>query len=112
MANPNPKTAHLAGVRGRRPKTGRTDVLVRLSEEEQGQLKELAEHYQLLYGGQGSISALLSKIAGGELMVVPTPPPLVLKLLLEAQQQSGSKEVGSSSQQRAASLIELSQRTD
>ena len=74
MSNPNPNLDNLKLGRGKRPKLGNKTVGMRLSEQAKQTLGEIASQYGCSHGGEPWIAGLLTKIADGELMIVPAPP--------------------------------------
>lgn len=74
MSNPNPNLENLELGRGKRPKLGNKTVGMRLSEQSKQTLGEIASQYGCCHGGEPWIAGLLTKIADGELMIVPAPP--------------------------------------
>ncbi len=74
MANPNPKTEQLILGRGKRPKLNHLTVSMKMSSQTKESLKAIASQYGCYHGKTPWIAGLLTKIASGELIVVPAPP--------------------------------------
>lgn len=72
MSNPNPRIENLALGRGQKPKLGHQPYKFNITPENKDQLETIAEAYGCVYAGKGSISALLAKIARGELIIAPS----------------------------------------
>jgi hypothetical protein len=72
MSNPNPRIENLVLGRGQKPKLGHQSYKFNISPEDKDRLENIAEAYNCIYAGKGSISALLAKIAGGELIIAPS----------------------------------------
>jgi hypothetical protein len=72
MSNPNPRIENLALGRGQKPKLGHQSYKFNISPEDKDRLETIAEAYGCIYADKGSISALLAKIARGELIIAPS----------------------------------------
>ena len=72
MSNPNPRIENLELGRGQKPKLGRQSYKFNISPEDKDRLETIAEAYNCIYAGKGSISALLAKIARDELIIAPS----------------------------------------
>jgi hypothetical protein len=72
MSNPNPRIENLALGRGQKPKLGHQSYKFNITPEDKDRLETIAEAYGCIYAGKGSISALLAKIARGELIIAPS----------------------------------------
>lgn len=81
MSNPNPCIENLALGRGKKPKLAHQSYKINLSAKDKDILEVIAEAYECTYGGKGSISALLTKIAREELLITPQVPHLYLTTL-------------------------------
>lgn len=68
------RLANLALGRGQRPKLNHPLVGMRLAPHTREVLEHIAVQYKCFYGNKPHIAGLLSKIAAGELLVVPMPP--------------------------------------
>jgi len=91
MSNPNPCTENLALGRGKKPKLAHQSYKINLSAKDKDILEVIAEAYECIYGGKGSISALLTKIARQELLITPQIPYLTtLKTVTIIQEQKDS----------------------
>lgn len=66
--------ANLAKGRGQRPRLNHPLVAMRLAPQTREALEHIAAQYKCFYGHKPHIAGLLSKIAAGELLVVPMPP--------------------------------------
>ena len=75
MSNPSPSLENLKLGWGKRPKLGNKTFGMRLSEQTKQTLEDIARQYGCFHGGEPWIAGLLTKVADGELMIVPTPPP-------------------------------------
>jgi hypothetical protein len=73
MPNPQPNLDNLIKGRGKKPKLGHEQTTIRLTKAEKETIKLIAASFNCFYDGEGSISALLSKIAHHDLAIVPTP---------------------------------------
>jgi hypothetical protein len=73
MSNPNPRIENLALGRGQKPKLGHQSYKFNINPEDKDRLETIAEAYNCIYAGKGSISALLAKIARDELIIAPSP---------------------------------------
>ncbi len=65
---------NLALGRGKRPKLNHETVAMRMAPETKAALEAIAASYRCYYGGKPWIAGFLTKIAQGELIVVPAPP--------------------------------------
>lgn len=79
MKNSDPRLAeirlkNLESGRGKRPKLDHQFVGMRLSPQSRERLEEIAALYGCTYGSRPWLSGLLTKIANGELLIVPCPP--------------------------------------
>ena len=72
MSNPNPRIENLALGRGQKPKLGHQSYKFNITPEDKDRLETIAEAYSCIYADKGSISALLAKIARGELIIAPS----------------------------------------
>ena len=72
MSNPNPRIENLALGHGQKPKLGHQSYKFNINPEDKDRLETIAEAYGCIYAGKGSISALLAKIARGELIIAPS----------------------------------------
>lgn len=68
------KLENLKLGRGKRPKLNNQTVAMRMSGQTKESLKVIASQYGCFHGGDPWIAGLLTKIANGELIVVPAPP--------------------------------------
>lgn len=65
---------NLALGRGKRPKLNHETVAMRMAPETKAALEAIAASYSCYYGGKPWIAGFLTKIAQGDLIVVPAPP--------------------------------------
>ena len=76
MANPNPKIENLKLGWGKKPRLNNVSVTMRISPNTKESLNVIASQYGCFHGGKPKIAGLLTKIASGELIVVPAPPQI------------------------------------
>lgn len=79
MVKTNSSLDNLRKGRGKKKKLGHKSYSIKLSPEDKKNVEGIAESFGCVYGNSGSISALLTKLATQELMVVATPPSWILQ---------------------------------
>lgn len=90
MSNPQPSLENLKLGWGKRPKLGNKTFGMRLSEQTKQTLEDIARQYGCFHGGEPWIAGLLTKVADGELMVVPAPPPFEKAKVPPAAKSTGT----------------------
>jgi hypothetical protein len=92
MSNPNPRIENLALGRGQKPKLGHQSYKFNISPEDKDRLENIAEAYNCIYAGKGSISALLAKIARDELIIAPSPSYVTVQNTAIGNQEREKKQ--------------------
>ena len=73
MANYHPNIEGLKRNRGKKPKLGRREYTVKITQHNKERIEKIAESFGYTHGDKGSITGLLNAIADGKLMITQTP---------------------------------------